>query len=95
VNAPVDETTVRNALLQLLSDRDGAAREEWISVRALQMSLDPSQTYVAVIVYPRAKALLVRELNHLTGAKEVMDDKTGVWVLSESQARALCETQQP
>ena len=66
-------------------------REEWVLVRIVDAAWSSSRRYVVVIGYPAAKAALWPELDRVTGSKEGADPFAGIWVLSESQARMLCE----
>jgi hypothetical protein len=87
----VDAKMVQAALLRLVGDHSIEPREDWVSVRMFDAAWSSSRRYVVVIGYPAAKAALWPELDSVTGGKEGADPFAGIWVLSESQARILCE----
>ena len=91
--SPLGEQAVRDALLRLLKTAGLKPREDWISVRLIA---DPSRwagRYVVVIDHKAAKDTLSRELRRLTKSGET--EPTAVWVLSEAEARRLCESSSP
>jgi hypothetical protein len=85
------EAAVRRALLELLKARGVEPREDWVSVRVVRQSGLSARDYVVVIGYQDAKVALWPELDRITGGLEREKSKVGIWVLSESQATALCK----
>ena len=86
----IDEELVREALSDLLRTSGIEPRDEWVSVRLVQGPLLARQ-YVVVIAYPSAKNALWPELDRITGELEGVKSDAGVWVLTEREARVLCE----
>jgi len=87
----LDGKTVRDVLLQLLKGPNVEPREDWVAVRAVRGPGAWSGTYVVVIGYPAAKVALWPVLDRVTGGKQGTSSKVGIWVLTESEARMLCE----
>jgi hypothetical protein len=91
--SPLGEQAIRDALVRLLTTAGLKPREDWISVRLIA---DPSRwagRYMVVIDHKAARDPLSRALRRLTGSGET--EATGVWVLSEAEARQLCASIAP
>jgi hypothetical protein len=86
----IEERTVRDALSRRLKRRNVEHSEGSISVQVLGQRGTLPRRYIVVIGYPKAKVALSQELDRVTGDNQA-DSNMGVWVLTESQALALCE----
>jgi hypothetical protein len=88
--ATIEGHMVRQALSRRLRDRNIEQPEGSISVQVLGQRGTVPRRYIVVIGYPSAKAALSQELDRITGDSQAHSN-VGVWVLTESQAIALCE----
>ena len=85
------EAAVRHALVEMLKARGVESLQERVSVRIVRRPGASAPDYVVVIGYQDAKRALSPELDRLTGGVEREKSDVGIWVLSESQATALCK----
>ena len=84
-----DEKGVRDALLRVLRELGLDPKDDWISVRVVNAAWSKERTYSVVIAYEPARAALGGVLPRCVGNAEKY--AVGVWVLDQSDARALCE----
>ena len=88
----LDEKVIQDALSRLLKRHNVEPHGYWASVRVFPHATGRSARYAVVIAYRPAKAALCEVLNFLSGGHEDEEDsKAGTWVLTEPQARLLCE----
>lgn len=81
----MSEKAIREALLSLLTEQGIEPPEDWLSVRVIDMR------YLVLIRHPPAKLKLWHVLDRLTGQGEGSKPTWGLWVLNESEVRALCD----
>src|SRR5262245_43947055 len=89
---PLEPETVQKALIRILKDRGLEPRASWVTVRLVVGT--PEHLYTVIITYEPARAELAGVLrsHHASSAENNM---TGFWVLTESDARNLCEGAPP
>lgn len=88
----LDEKMIQDALSRLLKGHSIEPHGYWASVRLFPHATGRSSRYAVVIAYRPAKAALCEVLNFLSGGHEDEEDsKAGSWVLTEPQARLLCQ----
>ena len=89
ISTPLNETTVRNALLRILLERGLRPEDDWITVRLVHGSGLWAGMLIVVLAYPIARTELTRTLRRITGGR-AGDETVGVWVLTQLEARKLC-----
>ena len=86
----VDKDAVRRTLTHLLREKGIQPDGDWLSIRVSNPPGTDDRYYALVIGSAPAKAALCPALDRFTGQRE-SKSKVGVWVLSEPEARSLCE----
>jgi len=89
ISTPLNETTVRNALLRILLERGLRPQDDWITVRTVHGSGPWAGMVIVVLAYPVARTELTRTLRQITGGR-AEKETVGVWVLTQLEARKLC-----
>ena len=82
-----DEKNVRDALLNLLREQGLTPQEGWIAVRLVNDGTWAGM-YMVVVAEHAARVVLSLVLPYATAT--VGNEVTGVWLLSETEARQLC-----
>ena len=83
-----DDKTLRDALLRALRDRGLEPQDDWVTVRMVRWPRE--RLYTVIITHQPARVALSEVLPHY-GSSARENAVVGIWVLDESQARALCE----
>jgi len=89
ISTPLNETTVRNALLRILLERAVKPKDSWITVRRVHGCGPWAGMFIVVLAYPIARTELSRTLREITGGR-AEKETVGVWVLTQLEARKLC-----
>jgi hypothetical protein len=85
---PLDEKTVRDALLRALRQVGLKPQDSWVTVRVAHAPPPRDRVYTVVIAYQPARVALSGVLRPTNRTEKY---GVGVWVLDEPQARGLCE----
>jgi hypothetical protein len=83
-----DDKTVRGALQRALTDRGLEPQDDWVTVRMVRWPRE--WLYTVIITHQPARVALSEILPHY-GSIARENAVLGIWVIDESQARALCE----
>ena len=89
---PLDVDTIREGLDRAVKQHGLQPPAGWVAVRVVKRV--PERLYSVTITYEPLRIPLASVLSrHYTGSIE--NDTAGIWVLTESEARSLCDGRSP